>query len=124
MGALRCVPVRAIAVRRVVVAEDEFSLDIGIAAPGIGAFTYGANAAFASHEAHLPAVTGIASVKPWGHDTIGKAFEENYNKILPEALHAWYQITFDVAELAINLVQAQEAAWQANLAATQQMNLE
>jgi hypothetical protein len=106
------------------VTEGSFSLDIGVAAPGIGAVTYGAGHAVASREAHLPMVQAIAGGKPWGHDAIGRAFEKNYQEIVPVTLDNWSKIIGDLADFAANLKQAQDEAWAANQAATRMMTIE
>ena len=101
---------------------DVFSLDIATAAPGIGALTYGANNALASHDAHVSVVQGLGAAKPWGNDSIGHAFESNYTQILPDVLEAWRTISHDLSEFAENLQRAQDEAWAANDAATRQWN--
>jgi hypothetical protein len=106
------------------VAEGVFSLDIAVAAPGIGAVDYAAEGALASHEAHAPTLQGLDGAKPWGQDAIGKAFEESYQQILPQTLVTWSKIVWDLADFAANLKLAQDEAWAANQAATRIMSVE
>ena len=105
-------------------AEGVFSLDIAVAAPGIGAVTYAAESALATYEAHVPMVRGLGGVKPWGQDAIGQAFEENYQQIAPVTLDTWARISRELAEFAVNLRLAQDEAWAANQAATRMMSVE
>ncbi len=106
------------------VAEGVFSLDIAVAAPGIGAVRYAAEGALASHETHAPPLQGLDGAKPWGQDAIGKAFEENYRDILSQTLVTWSKIVWDLADFSENLLRAQEEAWAANQAATRTMSVE
>jgi hypothetical protein len=108
----------------VAVTEGLFSLDIGVAAPGIGAVTYGASQALASHEGHLPVIQGLASTKPWGQDAIGRAFEENYQQIVPVTVANWSRISHGLADFAADLVHAQDQARAANQAAARMMSVE
>ena len=98
--------------------DDVFSLDVAVAAPGIGAFTYGANHALASHDAHVSTIRGLGLAKPWGHDAIGAAFEKDYLDVVPNALETWQQLGHGLVEFAESLQRAQDLAWAANEDAT------
>jgi hypothetical protein len=104
--------------------EATFSLDIAVAAPGIGALDYAAEAVVASYQAHSPTLQGLDGAKPWGQDAIGKAFQENYDKILPPTLVTWSEIVWDLNDFSLNLRRAQEEAWAANESATRTISVE
>ena len=97
---------------------DVFSLDVAVAAPGISAFTYGANHALVSHDAHVSTIRGLGLAKPWGQDAIGAAFEKYYVDVVPDVVGVWHHVSHGLVEFAEGLARAQDLAWSANEDAT------
>ena len=60
-------------------------------------------------------------VKPWGADTLGQAFQTNYDQIAPIVLEAWTKIGTYIEEYATGVTSIIDAAVAAEDAANQRM---
>jgi len=99
----------------------EFAFYPSVAAPGLRAITDAAETAQRSHDLHQPSISALDGMKPWGNDSIGKAFEENYAQLMPAALEVWTLICDELIQFSLGLRRAQEEALAANEAAQQQL---
>jgi hypothetical protein len=61
------------------------------------------------------------AAKPWGADTLGQAFQTNYDQIGPAVLEAWARLGSSLNEYATGVTTAIDAAVAADDAARQRM---
>jgi hypothetical protein len=100
---------------------NEFAFNPSVAAPGLRAITQAADAAQRSHDTHQPEIRALEGTRPWGDDSIGKAFEENYAQLMPAVLEVWTLLCTELTQFSIGLHRAQEEALAANDAAKDQL---
>jgi hypothetical protein len=100
---------------------SEFAFYPSVAASGLEAMTQAAAAAQRSHDLHQPTIRALEGTRPWGSDSIGKAFEENYAQLMPAALDVWTLLCTELTEFSMGLRRAQEQALAANEAAREEL---
>lgn len=61
------------------------------------------------------------AAKPWGRDSLGQAFQGNYDKIVPAVLEAWAKLGTYLDEYAAGVTAAIDATVAAEDAADQRM---